>query len=99
MQGDNGSRCVYSRLVKEKLGKVELPNVRIPAGYSKVEYVTFEVQANGRIINYQVVRQSVVCPPCIQKAVDMVASLGEWFPAKEDGISVKSTVVVPVFFK
>lgn len=88
-----------ARLVKDKLGAVELPNVRIPAGYGNVEYITFDIQANGRILNYQVVKQNVVCPPCIQKAVNLVASLGKWYSAKEDGISVKSTVVVPVYFQ
>ncbi|MEZ4931558.1 MAG: energy transducer TonB [Saprospiraceae bacterium] len=90
--------CTES-LLKEKCGEVELPNARIPAGYSGVEYVTFEVQKNGKVNGYQIVKQPVLCPPCIQAAVNLVASLGEWYPAMQDGIAVKSRVVVPVYFK
>ncbi len=87
-------------LIKEKLGAVKLPSgLRIPAGYSGAEYVTFEVQKNGKVYGYQVVKQAVKCPPCIQTAVNEVASLGEWYPATQEGITVKSTVVVPVYFK
>lgn len=86
-------------LVSEKLKDIELPGFRLPAGYSGVEYVTFDVQNSGKINSYQVVKQSVQCKPCIQKAVNLVAELGEWHPAVEDGIFVKSTVVVPVYFK
>jgi hypothetical protein len=86
-------------LIKEKLRDVELPNYTFPNGYSGVEYVTFEVQTNGNVNNYQVVKQSVLCKPCIQIAVNKVAELGEWHPAIQEGIFVKSTVVVPVYFK
>ena len=85
--------------MKEKLREVELPNFAFPRGYSGVEYVTFDVQRNGRVNGYQVVKQPVLCPPCIQTAVNLVASLGEWYPAIQDGIGVKSRVVVPVHFK
>ncbi|GEM_PF-2896004 len=86
-------------LMNEKFKDIELPSNAFPAGYSGVEYVTFEVQTNGKVNNYQVVKQAVVCRPCIQKAVNLVASQGEWHPAVQDGIFVKSAVVVPVFFK
>lgn len=85
--------------MKEKLNKVELSGFRLPAGYSGVEYVTFDVQSNGKTSGFQVVKQDVLCKPCIQEAVNLVADLGEWYPAVQDGIYVKSTVVVPVFFK
>ncbi|MCU0347648.1 MAG: energy transducer TonB [Saprospiraceae bacterium] len=90
--------CTES-LLSEKCKDVELPGFPLPQGYSGVEYVTFEVQHNGKVNGYQVVKQAVSCKPCIQKAVNLVASSGEWFPAIQDGITVKSTVVVPVFFK
>jgi hypothetical protein len=90
--------CTES-LVKEKLGNVDLPGFKLPKGYSGVEYVTFEVQTNGKTSGFQVVKQPVLCKPCIQKAVNLVAELGEWHPAVQDGIFVKSTVVVPVYFK
>ncbi len=108
---DHGPACTYDckestspdacteSLMNEKLGEVELPGIRIPAGYSGVEYVTFEVQNNGNIYGYQVVKQPVICPPCIQTAVNLVAGLGEWHPAADDGVFVKSRVVVPVYFK
>lgn len=86
-------------LISEKLKDVELPGFSLPRGYSGVEYVTFEVQKNGKVNSYQVVKQTVLCKPCIQKAVNLVASMGEWHPAVDDGIYVKSTVVVPVYFK
>ncbi len=86
-------------LIKTQLTDIELPNYAFPAGYSGVEYVTFEVQTNGKVNTYQVVKQSVLCKPCIQTAVNKVAELGEWHPAIQDGIFVKSTVVVPVHFK
>ena len=86
-------------MFKEKCGNVALPDVRIPAGYSGVEYVTFEVQKNGKVNGCQIVKQTVLCPPCFQTAVNLVASQGEWFPAISDGITVKSRVVVPVYFK
>ena len=95
-----GPGACTAELIEERFSAVELPEgVRIPAGYSGVEYVTFEVQANGRIFGYKVVKQAVVCPPCIQTAVNLVAGLDRWYPAKQDGIAVKSRVVVPVFFK
>lgn len=87
------------QLMKEKFKEVELPGINFPRGYSGVEYVTFEVQNNGRIYGYQVVKQPVVCPPCVQTAVNLVSSLDDWDPAVQDGIFVKSTVVVPIFFK
>jgi hypothetical protein len=90
--------CTENHL-KEKLNKVELSGFRLPAGYSGVEYVTFDVQSNGKTSGFQVVKQDVLCKPCIQEAVNLVADLGEWYPAVQDGIYVKSTVVVPVFFK
>lgn len=86
-------------LISEKLKDVELPGFKLPSGYSGVEYVTFDVQKSGKVSSYQVVKQAVVCKPCIQKAVNLVASIGEWHPAIDDGIFVKSTVVVPVYFK
>lgn len=87
-------------LMKEKFGNVVLPGIALPEGYSGVEYVTFEVQSNGKINNYQVVKQPVSCKPCVQKAVNLVASLGnDWHPAIQNGVYVKSTVVVPVHFK
>jgi hypothetical protein len=86
-------------LMQEKLKDVELPNFTFPKGYSGVEYVTFEVQTNGQVNGYQVVKQPVLCPPCIQKAVNLVAEMDEWHPAIQDGITVKSIVVVPVYFK
>jgi hypothetical protein len=90
--------CTES-LLGEKLKDIEMPGLKLPAGYSGVEYVTFDIQANGKVGNYQVVKQDVLCKPCIQRAVNEVASLGEWHPAIQDGITVKSTVVVPVYFK
>ena len=87
------------QLLNGKLRDVELPDFPIPSGYSGVEYVTFEVQKNGQVNSYQVVKQAVLCPPCIQTAVNQVASLGEWHPAMQDGIFVKSKVVVPVYFQ
>ncbi|MBI1228013.1 MAG: hypothetical protein GC192_22465 [Bacteroidetes bacterium] len=86
-------------LVSEKLKDVELPGFSLPRGYSGVEYVTFDIQKNGKVGNYQVVKQAVLCKPCIQKAVNLVAELGEWFPADKEGNYAKSTVVVPVYFK
>ncbi len=86
-------------LIAEKLKDVELPGFNLPRGYSGVEYVTFEVQTNGKVNGYQVVKQSVLCPPCIQKAVNLVAELGDWHPAIQDGVTAKSIVVVPVYFK
>ncbi|MFQ5448103.1 MAG: hypothetical protein ACE5FF_14360 [Saprospiraceae bacterium] len=86
-------------LMKEKFGEVEMPNFHFPKGYSGVEYVTFVVQRNGKVNGYQVVKQPVLCPPCIQTAVNLVASLDEWYPAIQDGIFVESRVVVPVYFK
>lgn len=86
-------------LISEKLKDVELPGFKLPSGYSGVEYVTFEVLANGNVGSFQVVKQPVLCKPCIQKAVNLVAELGDWNPAVQDGIFVKSTVVVPVYFK
>ncbi|MCC6727254.1 MAG: hypothetical protein IT258_22305 [Saprospiraceae bacterium] len=86
-------------LLNDNLRNIELPGFKLPSGYSRVEYVTFEVQTNGKVNGYQVVKQNVQCKPCIQKAVNLVAELGEWHPAVQDGIFVKSTVVVPVFFK
>ncbi|MEO1262816.1 MAG: energy transducer TonB [Bacteroidota bacterium] len=95
-----GPGACTATMIKSKFSEAELPDgVRIPAGYSGVEYVTFDVHANGRIFGYKVVKQSVICPPCIQTAVNLVAGLDEWYPAKQDGIAVKSTVVVPVYFK
>lgn len=95
----NPDACT-AQLMNEKFREVELPpNIAFPSGYSGVEYVTFEVQTNGKVHVYQVVKQSVICPPCIQTAVNLVASLDEWYPAMEDGIYVKSKVVVPVYFK
>ena len=85
-------------LLNEKLRDVKISGFTYPRGYSGVEYVTFEVQTNGKVNNYQVVKQPVLCKPCIQKAVNLVASAGDWHPAIEDGIVVKSTVVVPVYF-
>jgi hypothetical protein len=90
--------CTES-LLKDKLKDVQLPGFKLPQGYSGVEYVTFEVQHNGRVNGFQVVKQPVQCKPCIQKAVNLVASSGEWHPAIQDGLFVKSTVVVPVYFK
>lgn len=92
------SACTEA-LVKERFKDIELPGVRIPSGYSGVEYVTFEVQTNGKVNTYQVVKQSVVCPPCVQQAVNLVASIDQWHPAIQDGVVVKSEVVVPVYFK
>ena len=86
-------------LMSEKFKAVELQGFGFPSGYSGVEYVTFEVQTNGKVNGYQVVKQTVLCKPCVQTAVNLVASLGEWHPAVQDGILVKSTVVVPVSFK
>ena len=86
-------------LLEEKLKGVEVTGGRMPRGYSGMEYVTFDVGTNGRVSGYQVVKQPVLCPPCIQAAVNQVAALGEWHPAIQDGIFVKSTVVVPVYFK
>jgi hypothetical protein len=86
-------------LIKDHLRNIELPGFKLPSGYSRVEYVTFEVQTSGKVNGFQVVKQPVLCKPCIQKAVNLVAELGEWHPAVQDGIFVKSTVVVPVFFK
>lgn len=94
----NPNACTEA-LMQEKLKDVELPNFTYPRGYSGVEFVTFEVQTNGKVNGYQVVKQSVLCPPCIQKAVNLVAELGEWHPAIQDGITVKSMVTVPVYFK
>lgn len=85
--------------IRANLTEVELPNYTFPVGYSGVEYVTFEVQNSGKVNNYQVVKQAVLCKPCIQKAVNLVASLGEWHPAIQNGLFVRSTVVVPVYFK
>ncbi len=86
-------------LMQEKLKDVELPNYTYPRGYSGVEYITFEVQTNGKVNGYQVVKQSVLCPPCIQKAVNLVAEMDDWRPAIQDGVTVKSIVTVPVYFK
>lgn len=86
-------------LMREKFSEVEPTGFKLPKGYSGVEYVTFEVQSNGKVYGYQVVKQPVLCPPCIQTAVNLVASLDEWHPAIQDGITVKSIVVVPVYFK
>ncbi|MBK8565870.1 MAG: hypothetical protein IPN76_21635 [Saprospiraceae bacterium] len=86
-------------IINENLKDVELPGFKLPSGYSGVEYVTFDVQTSGKVNGYQVVKQSVACKPCIQKAVNLVAELGEWHPAVQDGIFAKSTVVVPVYFK
>ncbi len=86
-------------LVNENLKEVELPGFKLPSGYSGVEYITFDVPTSGKVNNFQVVKQSVLCKPCIQKAVNLVAELGEWHPAVQDGIFVKSSVVVPVYFK
>jgi hypothetical protein len=97
-ESTNPDACT-EQLMNENLREVELPSFKLPSGYSGVEYVTFEVQTNSEVSNYQVVKQSVICPPCIQKAVNLVASLGEWYPAMQDGIFVKSKVVVPVYFK
>lgn len=88
-----------SNLIREKCREVVLPDVAFPDGYSGVEYVTFVVRTNGHVGTYQVVKQPVLCKPCIQAAVNLVATLGEWHPAIEDGIFVESTVVVPVYFK
>jgi hypothetical protein len=85
--------------MKEKFREKEVPNYAFPTGYSGVEYVTFEVQTNGKVNGYQVVKQPVLCRPCVQTAVNLVASLDEWHPAIQDGIFVKSMVVVPVYFK
>ncbi len=90
--------CTAS-LVNEKFKSVELKGFGFPEGYSGTEYVTFEVQSNGKLSGYQVVKQRVLCKPCVQTAVNLVASLDEWHPAIQDGINVKSTVVVPVHFK
>ena len=90
--------CTES-LLKEKLKDTSLKGSSLPRGYSGVEYITFDVQHNGKVNGYQVVKQPVLCKPCIQKAVNLVASLGEWHPAVQDGIFVGSTVVVPVYFK
>jgi len=86
-------------LMNEKLKDVQLPNFSYPKGYSGVEYVTFDVLTTGKTTSYQVVKQPVACKPCIQKAVNLVASLGDWSPAIQDGSVVKSTVVVPVYFR
>ena len=86
-------------LMKEEFKEVGMPGVVFPRGYSGVEYVTFEVQNNGKVFGYQVVKQSVICPPCVQAAVNLVSSLGEWYPAVQAGVFVKSTVVVPVYFR
>jgi hypothetical protein len=98
LESTSPGSCTES-LVNDKLKDVELPGFKLPAGYSGVEYVTFEVQTSGKVNNYQVVKQNVLCKPCIQKAVNLVAEMGEWHPAVQDGIFVKSTVVVPVHFK
>ena len=90
--------CTES-LLADKLKDIDMPGMKLPSGYSGVEYVTFDVQTSGKVSNYQVVKQSVVCKPCIQRAVNEVAALGQWHPAIQDGIFVKSTVVVPVYFK
>ncbi|MEZ4959332.1 MAG: energy transducer TonB [Saprospiraceae bacterium] len=87
------------RLMKEKFKEVELPGITFPNGYSGVEYVTFDILTNGKVNSYQVVKQAVLCKPCIQAAVNEVAALDEWHPAIQDGRIVKSTVVVPVYFK
>ena len=98
MQATAPDACTEN-LMKEKFREVALPNYTFPSGYSGVEYVTFEVQTNGKVNGYQVVKQSVLCKPCIQTAVNLVASLDDWHPAIQEGIYVKSTVVVPVYFK
>ncbi|MBK9014659.1 MAG: energy transducer TonB [Saprospiraceae bacterium] len=86
-------------LMRDKFKDIELSGFNLPRGYSGVEYVTFEVQTNGNVSNYQVVKQPIMCKPCIQQAVNLVASLDEWYPAIQDGIRVKSTVLVPVYFR
>ncbi len=93
----NPGACT-ERMMKSKFTEVENPTGNFPSGYSGVEYVTFDVQSNGKINNYQVVKQPVVCKPCTQTAVNLVAALGDWHPAIHDGKSVKSTVVIPVYF-
>ncbi len=91
------SQCTEN-FMKAKFLNVYQPGLTFPEGYSGVEYVSFDVDATGKISGYQVVKQPVVCEPCAQAAVNHISALAQWQPGTQGGQPVATSIVVPIYF-
>jgi hypothetical protein len=93
----NPGQCTENYM-KAKFLNVSQPGLNYPSGYSGVEYVSFDVDENGKVSGYQVLKQPVACEICSQEAVNRISSLSVWQPAIQSGKPSKSSIVVPVYF-
>jgi len=65
-----------------------------------VEYVSFLVQADGKIDkdNIQVLKQDPQCRDCAAEALELIREMPRWQPAMKGGTPVAVRVTVPVRF-
>jgi uncharacterized protein YuzE len=63
--------------------------------------IYFEVSENGEITSFEVMNQEYVHPDLAKEALRVFGLFAKkpWEPSKEDGIGVKSSMILPVTFK
>ena len=76
---------------------INYPEKAIMNNESGKVLIEFEVEKDGSITNIRVKKS--VSPNLDQESLRMIRSMPKWEAAKHDGISVRSSVVVPVIFK
>jgi protein TonB len=76
---------------------INYPEMAIVNNESGKVLIEFEVEKDGSITNIRVKKS--VSPSLDQESLRMINLMPNWEAAKHDGISVRSTVVVPVIFR
>lgn len=75
------------------------PKQAIRKNHDGLEKLFLVIDENGKIEgSIKVISKDKPCASCAQAAVDAVANMPAWVPAKKDGKAVKSKIILPVRF-
>ncbi len=72
-------------------------NIQYPVHhFSGKVYIKFTVNTDGSLSNFEPLKGH--CTICSNKATEMMQKMPNWIPAKENGIPVRTQMVMPIQF-
>ncbi|MEM9921700.1 MAG: energy transducer TonB [Bacteroidota bacterium] len=91
--------CTDQALQKYFSENIEYPMTARRNGNDGLEHLIFVVNEMGQIEgNIKVLSKEGSCSSCAKAAVDAIANMPLWTPARRNGLAVKSKVILPIRF-